>query len=187
MGISTDNTIFCKPPTYDRQNQSPFKLIHYLNSPNNINNNVLSASFKYTLDKQPSIVIVEANTVGDGKFYQKTIKGVAINELTGYVDIGAQHPTVVPIPNILDAISALTTGQLGTGYNLSSFNQNLYDQREKMAIDIDTEVSLPYYTVSANAHTLDECSFVASKVLSEQQDKYVEFIYRVARLDDGRN
>lgn len=176
MDTSNDNTIFCKPPTYDRSNPTPFQLIHYLTAPNNQNNNVIDAKFKFSLEKQPSVVIAEANTQGDGKFYQGSVKGVAINELTGYP---LQAGTPQPIQNVQTAITALTNGQLGTGYVLAPFNGQLYQQRANMFIDIDTQVSMPFYTVDYNAHTNDEISFAASKILAEHQDKYVEFIYRV--------
>lgn len=176
MSTSDDNVIYCASPTYDRANPSPFQLIHYLTPPSNANNNVLSANFKFSLEKQPSVVITEANTQGDGKFYQGSIKGVAINELTGFPLVPG---TPQPISSVQSAVTNLTTGQLGTGYVLAPFNAQLYTQRANMFIDIDTTVSLPFYTVDYNAHTSDEVSFAASKILSEHQDRYVEFVYRV--------
>lgn len=183
MSNSIENEVIVKPPTYDRETPSPFKLIHYLNPPDNANNNVLSGRFHFSLDKQPSVVIVEANTQGDGKFYQGALKGVAVNELTGY-DFkayakggGGGDPS--PISTVVNAVAQLTNGTLGSGYVLAPFNKQLFLQRADLAIDIDTEVSMPFYTVDYNAHTKEEVSFAASKILAEHQDKYVEFVYRV--------
>lgn len=183
MSPTQDNVIVCNCPTYDRNEDSPFKLIHYLNPPNNANNNVLEGHFKFSLDKQPSVVIVEANSQGDGKFYQAALKGVAINELTGYdfkaFAQGGGAGTPTPIKSVVNAIAQLTNGNLGSGYVLAPFNQELFLQRADLAIDIDTEVSMPFYTVDYNAHTKEEVSFAASKILAEHQDKYVEFKYLV--------
>jgi hypothetical protein len=183
MSNSSENTVIVKPPTYDRETASPYKLVHYLNPPKNADNNVLSGHFKFSLDKQPSVVIVEANSNGDGKFYQSTLKGIAVNELTGYnykaYAKGGGGSAPAPIPTVTNAVAQLTNGNLGSGYVLAPFNKQLFDQRADLAIDIDTEVSMPFYTVDYNAHTKEEVSFAASKILAEHQDKYVEFKYVV--------
>lgn len=187
MADDKDNVVYVKPPTYERDQTSPFKLIHYITPPNTINNNVLDGSLHFSLDKQPSVVIMEANSTGDGKFYQSNLKGIALNELTAYnfanfalssMAAGTFTPPD-PIKSVNDVVSKLTTGNLGTGYKLAPFNKQLFLQRASLAVDIDTQVSMPYYSVDYNAHTGDEISFASSKFLSEQQDKYVEFRYRV--------
>lgn len=177
MSDNDEGTIICKPPTYDRENPSPFKLIHYVSFPNNLQNNVLEAHYRFSLDKQPSVVIVEANTTGDGKFYQSTLKGIAVNEMTGYPLV--QGATPQPINAVNDAVMQLTNGNSGTGYVKAPFNDRLYATRAALAVDIGTQVSMPYYTVDYNAHTKEEVSFAASKILAEHQDRYVEFKYKV--------
>jgi hypothetical protein len=177
MSDTDEDVIMIKPPVYDRATPSPFKLIHYITPPNNLQNNVLESDYHFGLDKQPSVVIAEANTTGDGKFYQSTLKGIAINEMTGYPLLQGATPS--PIASVNDAITQLTNGTIGTGYISAPFNDQLYAQRTYLAVDINTQVSMPYYTVDYNAHTADEVSYGASKILSEQQDRYVEFKYRV--------
>lgn len=178
MSNIDENVIIVKPPTYDRDEAPPFELIHYLAAPDNASNNVISGQMRFNLDNQPSVVIVEANTSGDGKFYQSSHKAIAVNELTGYTYPGASDPSDA-IPSVVDAIAQLTNGNLGSGYVLAPFNTQLYGTRANLSVDIDTEVSMPYYTVDYNAHTREEATFAAAKILAEHQDRYVEFRYIV--------
>lgn len=178
MSNSDENIIIVKPPSYDRTEQPPFELIHYMAPPDNVKNNVISAQLRFNLDNQPSVVIVEANTSGDGKFYQSSHKAIAINELTGYGFPGAAD-TSDAINSVSLAIAQLTDGNLGSGYVLAPFNSQLYGVRSNLSIDIDTEISMPYYTVDYNAHTREEATFAAAKILAEHQDRYVEFRYIV--------
>jgi hypothetical protein len=178
MSNVKDNVINVIPPIYDRVQPSPFKLYHYLSAPNNSANNVLDARYCFGLDHQPSVVIIESATGSNGDFYQKALKGVAVNELTGYTLSESQFPPT-QLLGVQEAISQLTTGELGTGYDLAPFNTDLYNANNAIPVNILTQVSLPYYNASFNAHTQQEASFAASMILAEQQDKYVEMIYRV--------
>jgi hypothetical protein len=196
MSNANDYEIICKPPTYDRSSAPPFNLYHYLTAPNNAANNVLSYGYFFNEDYQYSEVIVEANTTGDNKFYQSTLKGIAVNELTGFPFVpsltGNDVATVpqalanIPaIPSVVSFIGALTNNKLGSGYVFSPFNTQLYNQRGSMPIDISTQVNMPYYTVSNSAHTQDEVTYAARKILAEQQDKYVEAVFRVKGWKDN--
>jgi hypothetical protein len=196
MSNANDYTIICKPPTYDREYGPAFNLYHYLTAPNNSANNVLSYGYFFNTDYQYSEVIVEANTTGDNKFYQSTLKGIALNELTAFPfvpsltggDVSSVPQAIanIPaIPGIVSYIGALTNNQLGTGYVFSPFNTQLYNQRGSMPIDISTQVNMPYYTVSTSAHTQDEVTYAARKILAEQQDKYVEAVFRVKGWKDN--
>lgn len=180
MHNSKNNTIIVKPPTYLRSAETPFKLYHYTSAPRNSLNNVKRASYNFSLDSQPSVVIIEANTTGDGRFHQSTIKGTAINELSAYplVDLN-QSGIPDPVNSVSDTILALTSGSLGVGYDVAPFNQDLYNIRYQLSNDIDTTVCLPFYQDSANAHSVQECTFAASKLLAECQDRAVEFIFEV--------
>lgn len=181
MSDTSPSTILVAPPTYDRTAATPFTITHYVSSPNNQQNTVIEAHYHFGLDRQPSVIIVESNTNGDGKFYQSVLKGVAINEMTAFTyQAGATSLTAAnAIPSVSNAVAQLTNGVLGTGYVIADFNAQLYALRGSLPVDISTAVSLPYYTVDYNAHNKQEVLFSASMILAEVQDKYVEFTYRL--------
>lgn len=175
MSNITPYTILVSSPTYKRQDAgSPFAIYHCQSAPNNQSNNTIEASISYNFDHQPSVVIIEANTTGDGSFHLATAKGVILNALTAVDDRGTVLPTVSL------AIANLTTGHLGASYQRADFNQDLFNQRSSMGVNLSTSFSLPYYSVSSNAHSAEEAKFAAEEYLAECQDKYVEMTYKVA-------
>lgn len=187
MSPGSNDTIVVQAPTYDRDKSTPFSITHLLNPKNN-ENNVKQAMLKFSLDKQPSVVIIEGNSMSEDFFYLKDEKAIAVNELTGYALASLPDFTTGQSLPILPAI-AFAVGNLvdtsrgaagsGTNYSLNPINIQLYQQRYNLAVDINTSVSLPLYEVSRSAHNTDQLSFEAAQRLAEEQDKYVEFTYRI--------
>jgi hypothetical protein len=173
MHPSKENTILVSPPTYDRENPSPYVIEHYLDGERTRLNTVIDAKYNFGLDHQPSVVIVEVNGSNDGKFHQNTSKGIAINELTG------RDKTGKILKSVELAEALLTNGKLGPNNPEAEFNEQLFRHRLSMTIDILTNLSMPHYTNSLNAANQEEALYAASMYLAEQQDKYVEMIYRV--------
>lgn len=179
MDQSDESVIIVKPPTYDRTLPSPYTLRHAYGEDAEFNN-VLEGSLNFNLDRQPSVVIVETNTAGNGLSYaQSTVKGIAVNELTAYPLATPSNPKPDPIQMVQNAVNILTTGVYGSGYIPTPFNEKLYHNRTRFPIDIITEVSMPFYTISSNAHDGDEAAFAAAMILAEAQDKYIEMHYKV--------
>lgn len=176
MSATDPSTIICSAPTYDRLNGSPFQLVHYLNAPSNQENNIKAASYNFNWDRQPTVVITDIQTQGDDKFYQGNVKGVAINELTGYPSTfeGSGNPN--PIYNVRQAITVLTANG---NYRDRSFNNDLYRMRQLFPIDLSTPLNFPYYTLDGSAHNGDEAIYGASQLLAQAQDQYLEVIYKV--------
>ena len=200
MSDKDPNVIFCKPPIYDRVTLPIFGIRHRLTGPETQSNNAHSVEYYFNADNQPSVVIMEANTTGDGKSYQTITKGVAINELTGYPP-PTSHASYVTINGIQtgavasqfdapvgaligvnNAIYTSTAGVLGTGWYASPFNKDLYDARGALPVDLYTQTALPHYSIDPNAHTsgiAGEVCYSAAKYLAECQDKYIEMVYHV--------
>ena len=195
-----NNTIICKPPTYNRSVPTVYQLYHLLSAHNNLYlNNVKDAHYYFDNNEQYSCEIMEANTTAStGQFYQQTFKSIALNELTAYPP-GISIPTTAVeqlqalngsgnANSISTAIQALTNGNLGVGYSIAPFNEQLYAVAQSLPIQ-NTGISLPHYSVNTNAHTAGssgECDFAASKALSEKQDKYCQFIYEVQGWSDSQ-
>lgn len=185
MSNFEENVIIVKPPTYGitAEGVAQFRpqIIHYIIEPENVDNNVISASYNFNMDHQYSVVIMQANTIGDGKFYRSALKAIAVNELTAYPLFTNKETLNIEddtIDSVKNAIKELIDKKQGTGYIIVEPNQELYDLRRTLPIDINTEISLPYWDVDKEAHTADETAFGAAQLLAEQQDKYIECVYR---------
>ena len=145
-------------------------------------NNVLSADIHYNLDHQPSVVVMEANTTGDGQFHLSTVKGIAINVLTAYAtqyDEEGNETGIAEQKGVAYAIAALTQYSNTHNYNQSPLNQQLFDRQANILIDTSVPFSQPYYTNSPNAHNGQEAMIAAAEYLADCQDKYVEMVYEV--------
>ena len=173
------NLINVTPPIYDRTIPSPFKLFHYLSGPNTEANTVLDARYVFGLDHQPSVAIIEGINGNNQNFYQSALKGIAVNELVGFASLDTPESIPSLLTGVQDAIDQLTTGELGTGYELAPFNYDLINANRRIPVNVLTQVCLPYYNSSYNAHTKQEMVFAASMIIAEAQDKFVEMIYRV--------
>jgi hypothetical protein len=192
------NVIFCKPPIYQRQTPSPFVLNHFITGTNTARNNVQDVNYYFNGDRQPSVVIMESNTNGAGSNYQQSVKGVAINELTGFpppnpipitinalgasFNGGTEISLPSPLFGVALSIAGSTAGSEGTGWFESPPNSILYGLRNQLPIDTRTLTSLPHYSIDPNAHTTGisgEVCYSAAKYLAECQDKYFEAVFKV--------
>jgi len=185
-------TIICKSPSYTFQNGTPFSIVHSYTNP--LGNNVISADIKYNLENQPSVVIMEANSTGDGKFHLSTLKGIATNALTAYnteVDDEGNQAGVSLQPGVSYAIATLTQYSNANNYKqamypssidnsgTSSLNQDLYDQASNIPINTSTPFAQPHYNIAPNAHNGTEVMIAAAEYLADCQDRYVEMTYVV--------
>ncbi len=186
--------IYVGPPVYDRDGTYIYELTHSSNanssSDSDITNsiNVLDAHYRFNLDDQPSVVIVEAATMGDGKFYQSTRKAIALNELTAFNGYGSTTSTDAftvfsestnRLSPLSSYINSLVSGTIGIGYTFSPYNNQLFIAFDKIKVHTSGSVSMPFYHKDNAAHTPAECQFAASMILAEKQDKFMEFTYRV--------
>ena len=207
MAPGSDNVIIVQSPSYESNFE--FKLNHFLSKQGYLNgagcssneNNVHDIEWEYNLDDQHSVVVLEMNTSGDGKFYQNNLKAVAVNEIIGYninnsteliggkLEVHAfghlvlpgyptnrpDGPSINPLPQVESFIKQTTTGNLGTGYKYCEPKQILYRQTVEFfqQTKVQTKVCLPKYAVDPNAHTADELVAGAAKLLAEEQDKFL--------------
>jgi hypothetical protein len=189
MAPGTEDVIIVQAPTYNWSGGTAFNLTHKLNPVNN-ENNVKAGKLKLKLDKIPSVVIIEGNSLNEDYFYLKDEKAIAINEMTGYrlipqSDFYSNNLSNAILPQVQFTVAELVNTSkgvagAGTSYAILPFNKDLYAQRYNLgSADIDTTVCLPYYEVSHNAHDSDQLAFEAAQVLAHKIDEYIEFTYRV--------
>lgn len=178
MSNNATEIVIIKPPFYDREGGTLYKLTHTKH--NNGLNNIEQAQYNFNLDNQPSVVILECQMAGTDYFHQNNTKGIAINELLAYTKSGDF------LPSVEDALVQLEP--FSNGYNLIVFNDQLFNFAQNLPFDIGSEViSNPYYGVDINAHSVDTIKFAASKMLAEHHDRFFEAVFRVSGFSQNGN
>lgn len=174
-------TIFIGPPTYDRDNSPAFSIVRHAIS--DLSNNVLDSRLSINYKDQPSIIIAEGSH-GGPTFKKSTQKVMCINEFTGYKRApGIQLSLASAIPNVKNAVDALTSGT--TGYKLLPPNQDLYNVVPQTIADMQTNVSRPKYVVDYNAQTTEELQFYVAELMAHYQDQYFVLEYEMQGHSQG--
>jgi hypothetical protein len=155
-------------------------------------NNIKSAHFHFSTDKQASCVVLEGNSLSGATFHLADEKAVAINELTGYPLVDNSKLLTgppIPVPQTLFSLAELcnieaygnpTAGNVGSSYQILPFNNQLYSTRYDLAQVLgNIQLCIPKYEVSQNAHTTEQLAYEAAETLAHIQDKALEFTYVV--------
>lgn len=207
MAPGSADTIVIQAPTYERTNPTPFSIIHLVDGDTS-KNNVLTYKIQFDLNKTYSAIVMEGNSLDEEEFHLNDHKCIAINELTGFdntsIDIDPSTNEnlelntinqLVPLPSVLLYILSLTpignkpiiSGgyPLGSNYTFLPFDTEVYEHNFDLQNFVETNICLPFYDISHNAHNIEQLRFECAQKMAEIQDKAVEFIYTTNGLSQN--